>query len=190
MKRDPLESFIHTNRSAFDQALPEHDLWSKIERELPSNQKDGAVEWKVVHKKERSIWRVLQYAAAVAAIVAVSVFGTVQYMATEESEGISASTINEINELSDYYDFEVKRKLEQLAAYESITEVDSELMNIDKIIDDLKIELEEVEKGNEEKIINAMINNFQLKVLILERMLEAKKSQFNNSETIEYEVSL
>jgi len=190
MKRDPLESFIQTNRSAFDQALPEHDLWNKIESELPSDTSVKSNDLKVVHHRSSTVWRVLQYAAAVAAIVFVSVVGTIQYMSKDESQGISETTINEINELTDYYNFEVKRKLQQLAVFEPITEVDAELANIDKIIADLKVELEEVEKGNEEKVINAMIDNFQLKILILERILDGKKSQFNNSETKEYEVSL
>ena len=188
MERDSLEKFIDTHRQAFDQALPDHDLWNKIEGELPDfevNREGG----KVIHLSNPIIhW--IKYAAAVAAIVSISVFGTMQYMKSSQLEGISNEVMVELNELKDYYDFEVNRKLNQLAAFDNVKNLNSELSNIDNIIEELKKELEVVPKGNEEKVINAMIHNFQLKVLILERVIEGKESNLNNSENNNYEVNL
>ncbi len=175
MERDPLEQFVEVNRAAFDQALPDHDLWNQIEQQLPSDTP-------VVSIRRPRVFQLMKYAAAVVAIVSVSVFSTMQYVGSSDTEGVSAEVINEINELSDYYDFEVKRKLSQLAAYETDDDLDGELSDIDEVINDLKVELDEVPKGSEEKVINAMISNFQLKVLILERMLEAKENNSSNTE--------
>jgi len=184
MERDPLEQFVEVNRAAFDQALPDHDLWSHIEQRLPSDTP-------VVSMRRPRIFQLMKYAAAVIAIVSASVFGTMKYMQGVESEGLVASEIiNEINELSDYYDFEVKRKLSQLAAYETDVDVNQELANIDKVIDELKLELDEVPRGSEEKVINAMISNFQLKILILERMLEGKENNLSNTEIKKDEVNI
>ena len=190
MERDPLEHFIASNRSAFDQALPEHDLWSKIERQLPSEIGADTKSGSVVQLKRPRVFQLMKYAAAVLAIVSVSVFSTMEYMRSSNTEGISAEVMTELNELTDYYDFEVKRKLEQLAAYKAVPEINSVLSDIDKVIEGLKIELDEVPKGNEDKVINAMINNFQLKILILERMLEAKEGNFNLSENNRNEINI
>ena len=72
-------------------------------------------------------------------------------------------------------------------------EAETEKMRFKEALDEinaLKVELNEVQKGSEEKVINAMIDNFQLKILILERMLDANTSHFNNSETKDYEINL
>jgi len=176
MERDPLEQFVEVHRASFDQALPDHDLWSQIEQRLPS---DTPV---VEMRRQFRVFQFMKYAAAIIALVSVSVFGTIEYMKSSGTSGVSAEVINEINELADYYNFEVKRKLSELAAYESDVNVNEELADIDAVIRELKVELDEVPTGSEEKVINAMISNFQLKVLILERMLEAKENNLNTKE--------
>lgn len=183
MERDPLEQFVEVNRTAFDQALPDHDLWNQIEQQLPADTP-------VVSIRRPRVYQLMKYAAAVLAIVSVSVVGTMQYIKSSEVAGVSTEVIDEINELSDYYDFEVKRKLSQLAAYDTDDTVNEELANIDKVINELKVELDEVPKGSEEKVINAMISNFQLKILILERMLEAKEINLSNTENRADEVNI
>lgn len=169
MERDPLEEFIDVNRQSFDQALPDHDLWNRITAELPE-------ETPVVPIRRPRIYQLMKYAAAVLAIISLSVFSTMQYMQSGTSEVLSAEVSHELDELMDYYDFEVTRKLNQLAAYDSEGEVSDELMAIDDVIAELKTELNEVPKGSEEKVINAMITNFQMKILILERILEGKEN--------------
>lgn len=185
MERDPLEQFVEVHRASFDQALPDHDLWSQIEQQLPSDTP-------VVEMRRPRVFQLMKYAAAVIAIVSVSVFSTMQYMKSSSVVGVSAEVINEINELTDYYDFQVKRKLSQLAAYETDANanVNEELSNIDDVISQLKIELDEVPTGSEEKVINAMISNFKLKVLILETMLEAKENNLNNTENRDDEINI
>ena len=113
-------------------------------------------------------------------------------MKSASVDGVSAEVINEINELTDYYDFEVKRKLSQLAAYDTDVNanVNEELSNIDEVISGLKIELDEVPTGSEEQVINAMISNFKLKVLILETILEAKENNLNNTENRTDEINI
>ncbi len=183
MERDPLEKFIEVNRAGFDQSLADHDLWSQIEEQLPSDTP-------VVSIRRPRVFQLMKYAAAAVVIMSASIFGTMQYLQSSSTEGVSVEVINEINELTDYYDFEVKRKLKQLAAYDSDSHVNDELIDIDQVIDDLKIELDEVQKGSEEKVINAMISNFQLKILILERLLEAKENNLSNTKNKENEVNI
>lgn len=182
MERDPLEEFIDINRSGFDQALPDHDLWNRIANDLPADTP-------VVPIRKPVIFQILKYAAAIAAIVGVSVFSTMQFMQSSSAE-VSAEIITELNELTDFYDFEVNRKLTQLAAYGGNAEANKELISIDEVISDLKTELAEVPKGSEEKVINAMISNFKLKILILERMLEAKQNNSTIKENRNNEVNL
>jgi|GEM_PF-3226224 len=183
MERDPLEQYIDTNRQSFDKALPEHDLWSRIAKELPK-------ETPVVPIRRPRVYQLMRYAAAVLAIVSISVFSTMQYMKSSTPDVISAEVMTELYELTDYYDFEVTRKLTQLAAYGSDTEATEELADIDNIIEELKTELIDVPKGSEEKVINAMINNFQLKILILERILEAKENSSFTTEKKNNEVNI
>ncbi|MBT8218817.1 MAG: hypothetical protein KJP00_03285 [Bacteroidia bacterium] len=185
MERDPLERFIQTNRAAFDKALPSHDLWSKIEEQLPQERRG---ELRLLAGGRRSFaFSVMKYAATVLAIVSLSVFGTLKYVQSESN--ISPSLLAEIEELQQFYNFEVERKKSQLTSFD-LTEVNAELNNIDQVIDELHTELEQVPNGSEEKVIHAMISNYQLKVLILERMLEAKTNQVNNTKEEKDEVNI
>ena len=47
---------------------------------------------------------------------------------------------------------------------------------IDELLEELKTELDNAVKGSEEQIINAMINNYQTKLAILERVLQRIQS--------------
>ncbi|MDV7393244.1 hypothetical protein RZS08_17865, partial [Arthrospira platensis SPKY1] len=66
--------------------------------------------------------------------------------------------------------------------------VQPDLLQLDEFYQELQLELDRAPKGSEEQIIQAMIRNHQIKLDILERVLE--KVQTNNPKTTENETSI
>ena len=78
-----------------------------------------------------------------------------------------------------------------LASYRQDGFVRADFQELDAIYEELKQELEKAPAGNEEQVIQAMINNYQTKIEILERVLEKVQSTGQtNLKTEENEVSI
>lgn len=181
LEKDQLETYIETNKSSFDQALPNHDLWSKIEQEL---------EDKTEKTKGRIVrMNVVRYAAAAIVLIAISVFGTYQFMKPTQMVA-SAEVLQELEEIQTFYDFEVNRKLQKLATFNTDENILDNLEEIDSVIEELKIELSNVPEGSEDRVIKAMIDNYKLKVYILESVLEGQEQYFIEKKASSNEVSI
>lgn len=216
MERDPLEKYIDANRAAFDQALPQHDLWSKIEQELEQDQLEEYIDinrasfdqalpkhdlWSKIEreleakedasKKSGRVIRmnVVRYAAAAIALMAISVFGTYQYMKPNQMVA-SEEVMQELEEIQTFYDFQVNRNLQKLAAFKTDEDLTQNLSDIDVVIEDLKIELSTVPEGSEQRVIKAMIDNYKLKVYILESVLEGKEKYILENKDSNNEINI
>lgn len=161
MQRDKFEQFIHDNRDAFDSDVPELKAWGGIRQELD-------------HRKHRRLllWRVVGVAAAVIgllfcgaalggylisppppAIVALNDAGA-QYAAQEAA-----------------YQEEIQQKYQQLVSYEQAGAVQQDLQRLDATIAELRKELHDAPSGKAEEIMQHLLQNYQAKVYILERVL-------------------
>ncbi len=166
MNKDNLEKFIQKRRDAFDDKEPPKMAWGKIQEQI---QKDN--------KKPRriSLWQFTRIAAAILFLLAVGIVIGRQSSASSELATVEKN-YPEFLEAKKYYEYEVDEKLAQLASYNYDTSLEEDMDQLDDFMNELREELEEAPKGTEERIINAMINNYQAKLDILERVLEVAKS--------------
>jgi hypothetical protein len=171
MSRDHLEKYILEHRAQFDDQEPDPALWGKI----------GKPEGRVVRLNWRKIaW---QAAAAVALFVASYFFhdymaGTQTgsdpaFLAAEPGEE-GSPIVRELIEAEAYYTSQINLRKDEVfsltAAYPEVQqEISLELGEMDKVFEELKEDLRD--NAANEEVIEAMIQNYRLKLDILEEML-------------------
>ncbi|HFA49487.1 MAG TPA: hypothetical protein ENJ95_10785 [Bacteroidetes bacterium] len=177
---DNLEKFILENRAAFDSEVPSLKVWSNIDRKL-----DG-------RPKPRIVWmRRLRAVAAVAILLVIaSVIGFKMGASSAGAKSL-ADISPEYEEMEQYFNQQIHEKLAQLASYKQDGFVKKDFQELDAVYEDLKKELQNVPEGSEEKVIEAMIGNYQTKINILEQVLEkVQTTGQTNLKTEENEVSI
>lgn len=182
--KDRLEEFVEENKDKFDAYEPGDHIWDKIETNKTKGKQRKITVTSV-------IWRV----AAVVTIFIVSYF--VHDFISENSKTENPVVNNLTNENCDipedvietesYYISQVNMRLEELNNFsiddpEIKKEVEADLNELDNIYLDLKNDLCE-DVANEE-VIEAMIQNYRIKLQILEEILlklnEIKNQKNNN----------
>ncbi|TLX76485.1 hypothetical protein E9993_06240 [Labilibacter sediminis] len=162
MMTDKLEKYINENRSSFDDLSPSADLWDKISQHNKSNKKNST----------KIIWYRISGAAAVFLILLLSY----PYFTTQKNKTNTLSELNtEILETEQYYHNKVmvkKQKVFNLTSNqpEIKKDVEKELALLDTVMLELKNDLDE-NIANEE-VIEAMIQNYRMKLQILEDILK------------------
>jgi len=171
MKHDKLKAFIEKHRNDLDMEEASEGLWNKVERELDQGMS--------TYKPARNY---LTIAASVAILLgATSLF---YFNASTPDTGIATveEEVQEIatglEEIDRYYALQVNEKTVALADYQIDPEIQEEL-NI------LKVEFEELTQdlgvgANPELIIEAMINNYRLRISMLEDLLNALQQERTN----------
>ena len=167
---DKLEKFIAQNREAFDDGVPGLKVWASIEKELDQGKPRHTV--------------VVRYLKIAAAVVCLLMAGGVagSYAFHQQSQPSSLADISpEYAKVEDFYNKQVNQKLNELVAYRHVDAVAADLEQLDQIMQDLWKELQQAPAGSEEQIIEAMIDNYKVKLEILERVLEKVQSTNQNS---------
>lgn len=175
--KDNLEKFISGNREEFDIYETPAGSWEKIEKNIrPKRQ----INWKVV----------LGRAAAVVVIFIASYmvheyFDNNGEVITEKIEKAAESEIPELKEAEIYYSTLIKEKIQEIKpmltenpALEK--EIKYDLDQLDSVYFALKKDLRD-NIANEE-IIEAMIQNYRLRLSILEDVLSMIKPNDNEKE--------
>ena len=170
MEKDILKNFILDNRDAFDNEMPP-DLWMKIDSVLEercNNQKSGLLKKiDLVFKLQTRVW---QFAAAIL-LLAVVGMGTYIYFQPTNS---TASSIEKISpELADaefYYTSQIIKKQEVLKKSCMSDLCTKDLKSLDVDYNQLKQEL--YKDINNQQISNAMVQNLQIRMKILNEQLE------------------
>ena len=173
MQRDNLERFITANREEFDRAVPSLKVWAEIDKELEHK-----------GRAPRTLGRILRVAAAVAVLLVTGAVAGNFLNQTQQQD--VASVLDEIspqiNELEQYYNNQFQEKYQQLVRYQHHHAVQPDLEQLDQVLIELKKELVEAPEGSEEQIVNNLIRTYQIKIQILERVLE--KIQSTNRKSI------
>ncbi len=171
---DNLEKFISDNRPEFDDREPPKNIWSAIDRQLDQKSKKTA--------RLIPIWRYARVAAAAVVLISIGVF-IGQNMNNSVAEPLAYEVqYPEYFEAEQYYQKEVNAKIAQLANYHHDASINEDLEQLDQIYEELKNELSQAPKDQQEQIINAMITNYRTKLSILERVLE--RIQSTNQENL------
>lgn len=170
--KDNLEQFIQANREAFDDARPSLKVWADIDRVLEQKQ-----------PKSFRIRRFLQSAAAVLVLlVAGALIG--HQMSRGSQETTSAETLARISpelaELEAHYNHKIDEKFARLANYPQQETVKADLAQIDETMEELRKEVLRAPAGMEEEIVTNLLRSYQLKVQILERVLERIQTNGEN----------
>lgn len=160
-----VETFIEDNRAEFDTEIPNLKIWAQID--------------KVVNRssEKRFILRgvLLRSAAAIALLVVGATAGIFVYEKRENTlvEKQVEQVAPDFQKTEKFYDQQVQAKLTKLASYQNTDpSVFSDLKQIDEIQEELKAELSNAPMSTREEIVRRMIENYQIKIGILERVLE------------------
>jgi hypothetical protein len=165
-----IEHFITENRVLFDIETPHLKVWSGIEKRL-----EGVKEYGVVRM---GWWR--QAAAAVALLVVGAYLGVYFTNKTENTAIVQAAkeVAPDLNEAENFYNQKVESKLTQLVSYNPdpspqgvLGTVMADLNQLDEIQEELKEELRRAPASTREEIVRRLIENYQIKLGILERVL-------------------
>ena len=176
MKNDKLERFILDNKEGFGPPMPAPDVWGKIQkREI---QKENTFNWRMV----------LSRAAAVTVIFISSYyFHAYRSMETTENHGVVSFTqqepaYQEMEEAESYYTSQIKHKKNELFSLtedspELQKDINRDLSDLDTILSELKADLKD--NAANQEVIEAMMQNYMLKLEILEDMLDQIKPKNN-----------
>lgn len=168
-----LENFVQENRQAFDTKMPKEFLWDNIEAELDKLQPKEEImpKTKVVNMRQR-IYRYAKVAAvALILLVAGGFIGS--YWTMQQHQSVTLSSISEeYEELDNFYSQKVNAQLSELKKYSYDKSIVKDIEELDATFKELEKELntQGLETDNE-LIVNEMIDNYQAKIKILERVL-------------------
>jgi ribosomal protein S25 len=174
---DDIEQFVQKNRAAFDTEIPNLKIWSAIEKQMytPIVKKLSVQQW---------VWRI---AAAITLLVVGASSGF--YFKTNKEAADMAQTVNKISpdfrEAEQFYSQKVNTQLVKLASYQKNSDpsVLADLKQIDEMQKELKKELDEAPNATREDIVKRMIDNYKIKLGILERVLQHLDEQPDNNST-------
>ncbi len=191
MESDKMKKFIDQHREGFDNEIPSGDLWSKIDAELgPQESKERTV-------PIRWLWMTVASAACAVLLMGVFVFlqdgGTeviVETPPTQEQETIPSLSLSDISselaEVEQYYISEVSLRTEELMQY---AEAEEYLAEVELLKEEFETLKKEMGRGvDQHKIVEAMIQNYRLRLEILEALLEElEDNQFEPVNNSRYE---
>ena len=189
MKTDNFERFIQENKQGFGPEGGAPDVWDKVTKRTP---------------EARTIpfnWGKLAYrAASVTAIFIASYYfhaytantgGTDEGLLTEEN--LNSPLFKELLEADVYYTAQIKYKKEELFSLASDSpglqkDVVNELADLDKVLLELKDDLSD--EADNQEVVEAMMQNYMLKLEILEDMLEQIKMKKDKNTDDEKGISI
>lgn len=182
MKEDKLEQFVRKNTQGFDSDEAPQMVWDTIENELPSAKTTPV----------KKLWP-FAWKAAAAILIFTSAWMLNDYYDTKRNHEMyetapAMAETPELKELSDaeaYYTSQITNKQSELIEYtkqhpEIIEDLKREFMEMDKDKAELKKDL--AESNADEKVIEAIILSYRVKLEILDQMLtEMRKSGSGNT---------
>ena len=150
---DQFEKFIMDNRNKFDDQEPSLDLWNRIEKEVAPKKTAIGLIWKV---------------AAVLFLVS-----TLVLLVDKNSEPPGAQLSQEFVQAEDYYVTMIDQRKNIIKERLTPEQEKLFLQEINQL-DEMYAELKETYQANasNERVVDAMINNLQLRLDILNKQLE------------------
>lgn len=180
---DNLEQFINNKRADFDDAVPSLKAWAEIDKVI-SSQKSKVITLRKVLAIAASVLILLVAGASLGAFISN---GSNDDLAAQLSE-IAPDFV----EAEQYYQQKIDRKYQQLASYSHDQTIEEDLSQLDELMNELKAELIVAPKGKEEEIVESLIESYQTKISILERVLDRIQLTHpqQNSKTKDNEISI
>lgn len=188
MKRneaDRLRSYIEENKSEFDNLKAPAGLWDEIDKEINKPEKPNGN------------WKIKGLVASILMIITLSAGyywgqqqGTnndqVEQMLQEE-EALEFAGLPDFNETRQYYVTQVNTTWNELKNLHYDATLEQDLSLLDKTDEELKNELIEAEGIYKEHVLQAMIQNQQIKLNLLMDVLSEIKAQSSSQKSKDYE---
>jgi hypothetical protein len=165
--KDPLERFITENKAEFDVFEPDERIWEKIDQKLDRPAGSGGL------LRKMAPWKV---AAAILMMAGVSwIFILLNRPAASVDSNRPDLYASQIMEAEDYYGSQIKANKVRLMEYkaEGVSLDDDILAETDaleKMYRELRQELKSA--ANDGLVLEAMVQNLQMQVEILNRQLQ------------------
>jgi hypothetical protein len=183
MKKNKLENFIQNNREAFDDLEPSAEIWKNIEKGIKTNRSSRIL------NINHWIWK---------AAVLIAVFTSAWFLhdwverpgknkAEAKSESTQGSMVlNELAEGEAYYTAQINIKQAELEKYSSehpeiFDDLKREFMELDH--DNLQLKEDLVQSNANEKVIEAIMQSYRIKLKILDQMLIQLRGSSNESKS-------
>lgn len=169
---DRLEKFIVKNREGFNDAEPNPLMWLNIEKNLDKGKKS----------KVKKLYRITAIAASIIVVLGIGMLIGLNMQQLSDTELLAQNEqYREFQQAERYFQKQVNVKLDLLQEYPAKQEVTEDLSQLDAVYNELKAELLNSPNQDNNAIIQAMIENYQLRINLLERILTNinEKSQYH-----------
>jgi hypothetical protein len=186
MNPDKLEDFIRQNRPEFDDQEPDPAIWDRI----------GKPKRRIIHMN----WRRITWQAAAVVIIFISSYYFHGYMASRripeqqksarELSGDNSPMAQQLAEAEAFYASKIDYTRDEVFRLagdrpQIREEVNREMVDLDKVFEDLKKDLKD--NTDNEEVIEAMIQNYRMKLDILEEMLRQLKQSHETENARQHE---
>ncbi len=165
MQYDELEDFIRANRDEFDDQLPSAEVWDNIAKYTQPRK-----------SKMVAFRKFFSMAATIAVLLVCGIlFG--QNVLNRFEQHNNKRLPKDFSKIEQNYLQKITLKYKELAEFEATELVDEDLIKIDELIVELKKELLYAPQGTEDLIMNHILKSYQMKLKILERVLNRVQVQ-------------
>jgi RNA recognition motif-containing protein len=164
-KMDKLEKFVTENRAAFDDAQPNPLMWLDIEKKLEAQK----------NKRSRliTLYRPVAIAASFILVLGVGMLIGLNINKPSGQDLLAANPqYQEFQQAEKYFQKQVNVKLDMLKDYPGAPEVTEDLSQLDVVYNEMKAELLNSPNKDNSAIIQAMIENYQIRINMLEKILQ------------------
>ncbi|MDG2449289.1 MAG: hypothetical protein P8M34_06610 [Saprospiraceae bacterium] len=158
-RKDGIEKFIWDNKEDMDNHIPKGDLWKSIESELDNTDS-------VNPQKPLSgfgIW------IAIVLIVLIATAFTFYQMGSKNSES-KAMLFAEIQNIEQHYNRQTQHLVKTVGYTSDILQI-PDIEDINKHIAEIKGELGDLPEGSEEIAVQALLESYKTKLMILQRIM-------------------
>jgi len=162
---DNLDKIIKNNRQSFDSLEPSEGHFDRFEQKLSE----------LNQKKKTFTFGYMLKAAAITLLIVLSGLWVFENVQQRTNRGIALSEISpEYGEVEMYYTHLVSEKYGEINQCESLDSLQKQIMlyeltEMDSIYENLKKDLSA--NPNDKRVINAMIQHYQLKVEVMNQIL-------------------
>lgn len=183
--KDPWKEWAERHREEMD-TRESRDLWGAIEQELDASTKKKG--------KLIQLWELRRVAALFIGLLGLGYFLMYQHFSSSETklarqeqvEEIPTTTYpEELVEAENYYASEINSRMSEVTSLTNDSVIVEEINSLKEEFDDLKEELGD--QINDEKLIQAMIQNYRLRLSLLKEILTELQGDGAPKENKQYE---
>lgn len=181
MKQDKLEHFIFENRDDFDVYEPSDELWDRIQKPSP----------KVIQLN----WKTIAVRVAAVVVIFIASYFFHDMMQSENTQQIAQQQpemedqqmeqVQVLMEAEVFYSSQISNTKDEIFKLsgndkELIDDINFDMVELDDIFQELKDDLKD--NSDNEEVIEAMIQNYRIKLQVLEEILTQLNKTKNSNE--------